>query len=119
MSWREFTQEELTDLRNNPYVKSATTKTVRFTAEFKERFWSEYSAGKNPRRIIKDVGLDPDVLGEPRINGIRKQHIQDTVRSGEEFRDYRAKNITFTDLESLSPSKLLIYLQNQVAYLQQ
>ncbi len=76
MSWREFTQEELTDLRSNPYVKSATTRMVRFTAEFKERFWSEYSAGKNPRRIIKDIGLDPDVLGEPRINGIRK-HIQD------------------------------------------
>lgn len=47
MSWREFTPEELADQRNNPYVKSAATKMVLFTVEFKELFWSEYNPGKN------------------------------------------------------------------------
>ena len=42
-NWKTFTPEELKLIRENPYVKSATSKMIRFTAEFKEEFWRQYS----------------------------------------------------------------------------
>ena len=39
----EFTTEELRELRLNPYVKSASSKIVRYTVAFKEECHSETS----------------------------------------------------------------------------
>ena len=42
MARKEFTEEELAILRNNPYVKNVTQCKIRFTVAFKKRFWEEY-----------------------------------------------------------------------------
>ncbi len=118
MSQKEFLPEELLGLKRNPYVKSATTKTVRFTIAFKEEFWERYKAGQSPASIVQAMGFDPEVLGAPRINGIL-QHIKDTVASGEAFRDHRRPNLDRTDIEDTSPSKALIRMQHELCYLRQ
>lgn len=118
MSWKEFTPEEVIALKANPYVKSVTAYMIRFTVEFKERFWSEYEKGRTPASIVVDMGFDPEMLGVSRINGIL-QHIKEAVGSGESFRDYRQKNTLNDNRENLPPSKALIHMQHEVAYMKQ
>jgi hypothetical protein len=118
MNIKEFTPEEVINLRSNQYVKHVTPKTVQFTVGFKERFWSEYSDGKTPRSIIVSMGLDPAVLGPSRIIGI-VNHIRDEANSGIGFREGRALRQFDTDLSGLSASKAMVYMQHQIAYLQQ
>lgn len=118
MNWKVLTPEEVMILKANPFVKSVTAKMIRFTVEFKENFWEEYQNGRTPTAIITDMGLDPDVLGASRINGIL-QHIKEAANSGGGFRDCRQANILNDSADALSPSKALIHMQHEVAYLKQ
>lgn len=85
MNIKRFTAEELEVLRANPYTYKATPAQLRFTAEFKERFWGEYENGILPKDILRDCGYDPEVLGASRINGILL-HIREAAARGEGFR---------------------------------
>ena len=118
MNNKWFTPEEVNKLQSNPYVKHVSPKTVQFTVAFKERFWSEYNAGKYPRSIIVSMGLDPDMLGASRLNGI-VNHIRDEANSGIGFREGRTQRQYDTDLSNLSSSRSLVYMQHQIAYLRQ
>jgi hypothetical protein len=40
---------------------------VHFTVEFKKKFWEAVLAGKKPREIVIELGIDPDILGETRM----------------------------------------------------
>lgn len=117
-NWKTFTEEELKDLRANPYVKSSTTHMVRFTVAFKEEFWRRYNEEcENPRKIIAELGFDPNVLGKRRIDGIL-MHIKEQADEG--FRDVRIdqSQVSSADKE-LSPSKSILKMQHKVAYLEQ
>jgi hypothetical protein len=119
-NWKTFSEEELKILRANPYVKSATTKMIRFTIEFKEEFWRRYNEEcQHPTKIMQGLGFDIDILGEKRIAGILI-HIREQVNSGEEFRDVRKvfENQAGSD-ESLPPSKAILKMQHKLAYLEQ
>lgn len=118
MSWKTFTQEELLELRSNPYVKSITPKMIRFTTEFKEIFWELYKKGTSPTSIMFKLGFDPEVLGESRINGIM-QHIKEAADSGEGFRESRKSNTLVENIGGLSPSKALIRMQHELIYMKQ
>ena len=118
MSWKEFTLEELSEIKQNPYVKSATTKMVRFTVAFKEAFWEQYQTGKPPKAIVKELGFDPKVLGESRINGIL-QHIKEASLSDEGFRDIKKQSVLVENISDLLPSKALIRMQHKLEYMKQ
>lgn len=85
MNIKRFTAEELEILRSNPYTYKATPAQLRFTAEFKEHFWSEYENGALPKDILRECGYDPEILGISRINGILL-HIKEAAGKGEGFR---------------------------------
>lgn len=76
MEVKRFTGEEMDALRQNPYTYKVTQCHLSFTAEFKELFWKHYNEGMTPRDILASLGYDPDVLGENRVNGIRR-HIKE------------------------------------------
>ena len=67
MSTKLFTQKMVKELNNNPYVRSATTKRIEYTEEFKEHFVEQYRKGKGPREIFKEAGFDVTALGNKRI----------------------------------------------------
>ena len=119
-NWKTFTEEELKAIRANPYVKSATAKMIRFTVAFKEEFWRLYNEEcQQPIRIMRELGFDPEVIGEKRIAGILI-HIREQVNSGEEFRDVRKVPETQTKSDDrLTPSKSLLKIQHKLAYLEQ
>jgi hypothetical protein len=119
-NWKTFTEEELKAIRANPYVKSATAKMIRFTVAFKEEFWRLYNEEcQQPVRIMRELGFDPEVIGEKRIAGILI-HIREQVNSGEEFRDVRKVPETQTKSDDrLTLSKSLLKIQHKLAYLEQ
>ena len=81
MASHKFTKEEMDQLRACSYVLDVTPSLVHFSIEFKQLFWEEILAGKHPREIIRSFGIDPDILGNTRIAGIRGQ-IRNEVKSG-------------------------------------
>lgn len=68
MSKKQFTQKEIKNLSNNPYVKSVSSKGITYTDEFKRIFIAENKNGKSPRQIFEENGFDVEVLGTVRVN---------------------------------------------------
>jgi len=82
----KFTEAEMSRLRASGYVLDVSPTTVHFSAEFKKKFWDAITTGKKPRDIIIELDIDPDILGETRIAGL-KTMIKNEVKSGKGFRD--------------------------------
>ena len=67
MSKKQFSPEEVEDLRNNPNVQRVSEKSITYTDAFKRAFIEEYLKGqKTPRVIFQQAGFDTQVLGERR-----------------------------------------------------
>lgn len=67
MSKKLFSEKEITQLSNNPYVKSVSSKGITYTDEFKRIFIAENSKGKLPRQIFENSGFDIEVIGMQRV----------------------------------------------------
>ena len=115
-----FTQEQVETLRKNPYVKSVSKSTIRFTEEFKQLFYDEHVGGKTARQIFKDIGIEPLILGESRIDGftytVNKQAKRD---SG--FADGRADNCRKSGEKNKddTPEARIRQLEHELAYTRQ
>jgi len=70
-------------------------------------------ANKGLREIVVELGLDPDMLGEIRIAGIRTM-VRNAVRSGKGFRDLH----TYGQYCSIhaNPEVKVKYLEQVIAY---
>lgn len=73
MSKKIFTEKEIQELSNNPYVKSVSAKGIIYTDEFKRIFIVENEKGKLPRRIFQENGFDIDIIGIDRIQSSGKR----------------------------------------------
>ena len=67
MSESLFKEQEIEQLRANPYVKHVSEKAITYTDAFKELFLEEYHAGKLPSQIFRDHGFDVRVVGDQRV----------------------------------------------------
>ena len=117
---KTFTQKEIKTLQSNPYVKRVTEKIIGFTVAFKEEFWRRYTQEyQSPRKIMIELGFDPDMLGKDRIDGIF-YHIRNQFRSGEGFRDaQKSREVRWPQEAQLPPTKENLLIQHQLSYLQQ
>ena len=113
MAIKKFTQEEMNHLRANPYVLDVSPSIVHFSAEFKELYWKSIQAGKDPRDIVIEHGIDPNILGEYRVNGL-KGMIRNEVRAGKGFRDLKTYGSYLKDYTD--PEAKVKYLVQQLAY---
>jgi len=113
MSSKQFTQDELSQLRANQYVLNATPNTVHFSAAFKELFWAALQQGKSAEDIVIELGINPEVLGKTRLDGL-KGMIRKDGKAGEGFRDlntYASYLKEYTD-----PEYRIKRLEQQLAY---
>lgn len=117
----QFTKEEMNHLRASRHVKNVTEKMVKFTPEFKRYFYQNLTDGKTARQIFLECGIDPDMLGEKRIEGfcynIRKQ-----AKREEGFEDLRQNNYrrpSNGSLEDMPVEKRIRQLEHELAYTQQ
>lgn len=119
MNRKIFTPDQLLNIRQNPYVKSATSNTIHFTVAFKEKFWEQYEKGISPVTIMLSMGFDPNTLGTSRILGIVR-HIKEQLRSENGLRDEYYRPLTDEEpRKSMPPSKTLLHMQHQINYMKQ
>lgn len=114
-----LTKQEIDQLLMNPYVKSATAKTVMFTEEFKELVYKEKKAGKSITKIFIDAGISPEILGESRIKGF-SYTLNKKARTQSDFSDQRKNNYhrpAMTGNETVEDR--VKQLENELAYTRQ
>jgi hypothetical protein len=116
MASKKFTEEEMSHLRASSYVLEVSPSIVHFSAEFKKKFWEAILAGKTPRNIVLNLGIDPDILGESRLNGL-KGMIRNEVKAGNGFRDLNTYNKYLDGY--ITPEGRIKYLEQQLAYKEQ
>ena len=113
MASKKFNEEEMNHLRARSYVLDVSPSIVHFSAEFKKKFWEAILAGEKPRDIVINLGIDPDILGETRVNGL-KGMIRNEVKSGNGFRDLDTYN-SYLDVY-ITPEGRIKHLEQQLAY---
>lgn len=116
-----FSDEDVEKLRKNPNVRWVNTTTIKFTDEFREHFYQQRCAGKPVRQIFMEADLDPDLLGERRLEHFRYR-VKKRYGPGP---DTAADNRKKTDVPKKAPAKVsqseekVRQLEHQVAYMQQ
>ena len=116
MANKKFTPEEMSELRKSEYVLDVSPSTVHFSAEFKKEFWNGLMQGKLPKDIVQSLGINPKILGEIRLGGL-KTMVRNEVKKGDGFRDLN------TYMQSgngyMSAENRIKYLEMQLAYKEQ
>jgi len=115
--FKRFTTEQMLKLKEHPYVQEVTEQYVYFSIEFKERFYKEFKSGKKPRKIIIGMGLDPETLGQTRINGI-KQYVLRYANRERGFTDVHSNPEIHLPLQR-TPEEKIKWLEHQLAYTRQ
>ena len=113
MANKKFTEEEMNHLRASSYVLEVSPNIVHFSIEFKEKFWNSILLRKAAREIVIELGIDPEILGENRVNGL-KNMIRNEVRAGKGFRDLETYGTYIK--EFTNPEVKVKYLEQQIAY---
>lgn len=115
MSNKEFTKEEIEELRKSKWILDVSPKSIHFSKEFKEEIYNKTINGQmSTRQAVAELGIDPNILGNTRIDGIGTT----SRKKGKEgvFRDIRdAINIGNTNDEN----KRIRQLEHEVKYLKQ
>lgn len=116
---KEYTKKELKKLNENPYTLKATKNRISHTAEFKRVFWIKYQAGSSPRKILEELGYDPKMFGQKRIDSL-VQHIKKQALSGNGFTEgsNRTKRMKIVSNEEITPESFA-QMQHEVLYLKQ
>ena len=114
----KFTEEQIEELRQNPYVESVTANIVCFTADFKRYFYSQTQAGINSRQIFMDCGIDPNILGEKRMEGFRRL-LRRNIKLGKGFTDRAHKAPPEKNSEDKTLEARVCYLEHELAYARQ
>lgn len=63
----KLTQEEIEELRRNPYVVSVDSARIKYSDDFKKLFMCKYLNGERPGNIFRNAGFDTTVLGLKRV----------------------------------------------------
>ena len=118
MGKKYFTDEQLEVLVKNPYVKSASSKAITYTEEFKAHFVAEYAAGKIPSEILRNSGFNLRALGQKRIDSLSLRFRKMSKRE-EGFSDTRNGSSGRPSTKHLTADEQIARLQHQVKYLKQ
>lgn len=118
---KHFTEEQIQELRKNPYVFSVTGTRLMLTKEFKEIFLSEYNAGEIPRNILINHGFDVSMLGDKRVWSISCHIREEYQKYGEFHEGYapRSQTSSSAGFEAASEKDELKQLRHEVEYLKQ
>jgi hypothetical protein len=118
MSKRDFTKEEIEELRANPYTFSVSPRTIYFTVEFKRQFWKRMNSGIKPYQIVLDLGYDPEVLGIARIEGIR-QIVRKQGKEGNFREGQSGLMATHPDYSRIPQNQKMLAMETELYYLRQ
>lgn len=117
MARKMFTEEQVQSMRENPYTLRVSTTQIIFTLAFKEEFWHRYQAGDTPRKIMYDLGYDPQTLGDNRLSGIQTAICRQAV-SPDGFHEGTARKTAESSDDDTTQAQLR-QMKHQIKYLEQ
>ena len=116
-----FTEEQVAQLAQNKNVAWVSKAGVQFTAEFKLLAWEQKQQGKRMREILRENGIDPDMLGRKRIENFSIR-LNDAVREGQFLPDrriYNSRPAGAADPEKMSLEERVRWLTHELEYAKQ
>jgi transposase len=117
MDKKHFTEKEMKELLDNPYVVSVTSTLITYTNEFKRIFIAQDKDGKMPREIFRDNGFDVDLLGGSRMRKAayrwRKAYKEQGLEGLKDTRKFPNENRQKREL-SLEEKNARLEVQNQL-----
>lgn len=113
-----FTDEQVEELKKNPYVKNVSNKAITYEEELKELFIVDYQNGMSPSQIFIKYGFNPKVLGSSRINKFTIRVKQQNNRL-EGFTDTRKSRSGRPNTKGLSDKEIIERLKQQNKILKQ
>lgn len=66
----KLTQEQIEQLRRSPHVAIVSESYVTFKPEFKRFLAEQKQQGRKLREVLREWGIDPDVLGQKRLENL-------------------------------------------------
>ena len=115
----KLTEEQLRLLRANVNVEKATEYYVVFTEQFKQLAWERKQGGKRMREIFRENGIDPELLGDKRIQNF-SQTLNQRAHEGNGFKDRRTDNRRPSAEETAQTLEEQVKrLQHELAYTRQ
>lgn len=118
MGKNKFSEEQQKQLRSNPFIEKVSETNISYTKEFKERFYQEYQSGIGPSAILRDMGIDPTLLGKRRRDSL-VQRVKDYAARIDGYQDLRGKNSGRPSIKELSDTDQIKRLEHQIRYLKQ
>ena len=114
---KRITTEEREVLLKNPYIKSAHSTMVAYTADFKREYITRFDAGESGRSILRSSGIDPDILGDSRIYSLAGKFRKELEQYGG-FSDVRRKKGYDADSASIEQLRVEVaYVKQEVEFL--
>ena len=119
MSKKIFTEEEVTILSKNKYVKKVSDKGITYTDEFKRIFIAENLNGKFPRQIFEEHDFNINILGMKRVKSAGKRWRSAFRRNGvSQLQDTRKFNTGRPSQKELSLEDKYEKLQAKIKLLE-
>ena len=106
-----FTDEQLKELKNNPYVVKCSAKNITYAEEFKDLFWIDYQNGMPPIEIFKKYGFDPYALGTKRRSNFIQRLKKQAART-DGFKDTRSTNSGRPPVKGLKHKNMVLQQEN-------
>ena len=118
----QFTPEQVEQLAANPFTLSVTTYRISYTLEFKNLFLSHYESGELVKDIFRQLGYDPDVLGDSRMYSFSHKLLSD-VEAGKPITEGTAhkpaEKPVNTDYNTMPAQQSVASMQRELTYLRQ
>lgn len=113
-----FTEEQQEELRTNQYIQKVSEKSITYTNEFRKKFSFEYQSGKAPSQVLREMGINPKVIGLSRQHSIVDRTKNYRLRA-EGFEDARSSNAGRSLTKDLTDQEKLKRLEQKIEYLKQ
>ena len=113
-----FTDEQVEELKKNPYVKNVTNKAITYEEKFKEYFYQQYTNGMSQSQIFISAGFDTKILGQQRIDSFSKRN-RAYAKRDEGFVDTRKDNSGRPSTKDLTPEEEITRLKQKNKVLQE
>ncbi len=115
---KAFTEDEINKLKVNAHVRSVTERTIHFTEDFKRLFYERRKMGVPSQQIFRDCGIDPEVLGQNRMEGFSSM-LNKQARRSTGFEDLRFTKLKQETAKQESIEERIKFLEHELAYTRQ
>lgn len=108
-----FSDEQVEELRKNPYVDKVSHKAITYSAFFKQHAKQELDKGKLPTQIFQEADFDPKVLGRQRIRTFTRR-VRKMAEREEGFTDLRSVHSGKRQTKVRTPEEEIAHLKHQI-----